>query len=148
MSIETVRSKSRFPDRGRLIGAGVFLIVGVFLIPIFAFFWGLSAVFYDTAKGNTHDAIRLLWSISWCCIGFAFIAYRASKTTHVTPARQTYFSIYPLSLLILATLIFAVLHASKNTSNYLYYVLSAPLAFVLSFHIDTLLKRPLDLLKR
>ncbi len=63
-------------------------------------------------------------------------------------AGRTYFLIYPLSLLILATLIFAVLHASKNTSNYLYYFFSAPLAFVLSFYIDTLLKSPIDLFKR
>ncbi len=94
MSIETVRSKPRFPDNGRLIGAVTFLISGVVLVPIFAHFWGWSAVFYDTAKGNVHDAIRLLWSISWCCIGFAFIAYRASKTVHATPAGRIYFPIY------------------------------------------------------
>jgi hypothetical protein len=148
MSIDPVRAQTRFPDKGRLIGAAVFLISGVLLIPIFTPFWGLSTVFYDTAKGNIHDAIRLLWSISWCCIGFAFVAYRAGKKTHESSARLTYFSIYPLSLMILATLIFAGLHASKNTSNYLYYFFCAPLAFVLSFHIDTLLKRPIDLLKR
>src|SRR5438874_5683217 len=115
MSIETIRSK--FPDKGRLIGAVVFLVIGLSLIPIFAHFGG----FYATAEGNVHDAIRLLWSISWCCIGFALIAYRNSKKTHGTPARRSYFSIYPLSLLIVATVIFAVLHTSKNTSNYLYY---------------------------
>lgn len=134
-------------DYWRLIGSLIYLLVG--LIIIVAGIIDNIPLFYHSPFENINDWIRILWCLAFSCFGFSIAAYRASKAIH-GPGGEAwclYLTIYPLNLALLSVFAFAVLHIAPQTSNHLFYFLSAPLCFLFSWYIDVWVGNPMKMFK-
>jgi hypothetical protein len=132
-------------DRDRFKGAigyfilAIIIIVNPYIFHAFHLFPKYTLI-YPNAIDNFRNYPRLLWCVAFSFLGFSYAAYRASKTLHEGEkkhAKYSYFTIYPRTLLVISIIVFTFLHLFNNTSNYLFYVFSLLITFLLSKDIDT-----------
>ncbi len=134
-------------DKGRFLGALIYYILAIFILFILPHYLKINLI-YTKSIDDFSNYPRFLWSLAFSFFGFSMIAFRASEKEHPdSPAWKSYPTIYLVNLIIISSLVFAILHISNQTSNYLFYFFSSPICFMLSYYIDSLLKSPLDLLK-
>jgi len=129
-------------DKGRFLGAIISLMLGLFIVIVLPYYFGIDLLYNNPAE-NFSNYPRFLWCLAFCFFGFFFPAYRASKLMHDEPAWKSYPTVYLISLIIISCLVFAVLHISERTSNYLFYFLSSPICFIFSYYIDNVLNEGL-----
>ena len=92
-------------------------------------------IFYLDADIKTWNIYRYIWCFASSCIGFSCIALVLRKT-HKNPIPE-YVTIYPLQLLAMSALVFAVLHMSTRTSNFVFYYFAFGLCFTLGYLVDS-----------
>jgi hypothetical protein len=140
--------KSPVKDKGRLFGAILY-----FALSIFIFFLLPKIInynyFYNEAIPNFSNYPRFLWCLACSFFGFSLIAFEASKGVHPGKrAIHSYYSIYLFALIAISSLVFGILHINKQTSSYLFYFISTPIAFYMGYQIDTTRTKILELLAK
>lgn len=131
-------------DGSRFIGFIFYALLGVILLCFI-----IKNGFYNEALESFNNWPRFIWSLSFGCFGFSAIAFRASKSFHKSSGIESYTTIYPVTILIISCLVFVLFNAIESTSNYLYYFVSAPISFSLTYYIDKILKfDPLDVIRK
>jgi hypothetical protein len=114
----------------RVYCAIFYFVFGIFLIHLFR-----SDIFYRHVDINSWNIYRYIWCLASSCIGFASIALVLRKIQeNPFPAYVTH---YPLQLLAMSALIFAVLHLSTRTSGFIFYYLSFALCFTMGYLVDS-----------
>ena len=107
-----------------------YFLLGTLVIYIFK-----SDIFYFDADARAWNLYRYIWCLASSCLGFSSIAFVLRKNQRSPfPAYVTH---YPLQLLAMSALIFAVLHLSPKTSNFVFYYFSFALCFTLGYLVDT-----------
>jgi len=139
------RNYDKIQDKGRFIGSIIYLVIGLVIL-IFMLIWG-TTFFYNSAPKDVTNWKRILWCLVWGCWGFSYTALQQSKVSHNDPAWKSYISKYLVAILFVASLVFSILHLSDKTSNYIFYFLSAPITFILSFNIDRSIGDTINILK-
>lgn len=132
------RLSEKYTDKGRLMGGIYYLIIGVAILGYIRRRWGWS-YFYDEPLEGFENWRRLLWCLAWSCFGFFCIAYQASKMKNKDKAFPDYATLYPTALFLISLTIYSILQVFKGTSTYIFYFLSVPLCFSLSFMIDVII---------
>ncbi|MBU4369444.1 hypothetical protein KKG58_01630 [Patescibacteria group bacterium] len=135
---------SKKDKKNRIIFSIIYGLIGVFLIIVSLIFLGSDFMFYNNEIKSINNYPRFLWSLSWCFIGFSLIAYQSSRNEHNVPAIPVYIIVYFPTLIMISLLVFGFLHIFQSTSNYLFYCLSAPMSFIMSFGIDRTIPRLID----
>ena len=134
-------------EKVRFYGAILYFALGVILI----FF--LIITEFDLLFISEKYPIflpRILWCFSWSCMGFAWIAYKASKrepSEGAVPSKVSYLTIYPIFMILVSFLSFAIFQTFEQTNNYLFYFWSAPFCSFLSYCTDSILKDPIGFIK-
>ena len=130
-------------DPGRFIFGLLYL--ALFVTP---FFLDIN-LFYNEPIENFENWPRLIFCIAFSSLGFFFSAFSASKFIHEKSALQDgYLTKYPITLILLSSLVFGLFSAVEITNNYVYYFISAPICTIFAYHIDRLLQfDPLKVLK-
>jgi len=114
----------------RVYCAIFYFVLGILLIYIFR-----DDIFYPDVDITTWNIYRYIWCLASSCMGFASIALVLRKIKdNPFPAYVTH---YPLQLLAMSALIFAVLHLSTRTSGFVFYYLSFALCFTLGYLVDS-----------
>jgi len=131
--------KNSIKDKKRFGGAVVSLILGSLII---VYLLRYNGIYTDPPKDFSNYP-RLFWCLAFSFLGFSIPAYRASKSTHDDNAIITYSTTYLISLIIISCLVFAILHTSERTSNYLFYFSSSSICFTFSYFIDNVLNEGL-----
>lgn len=136
--------KKRCIDWGRFLGGIFSFFLGILFLAIFIIenFFDLSYIEYPS----------FFWVLAWSFIAFAIRAFKAMRESSTIPAWKCY-PTYFIILFIISSLVFAILHISETTSNYLFYFFSWPIVLYLSYNIDYIeyllfKKSPLDILER
>jgi uncharacterized membrane protein YfcA len=114
----------------RVFFAIFYFLLGTLLIIIFR-----NNIFYLDADIRSWDKYRYIWCIASSCIGFSCIAFVLRKNP--TSPFPSYLTNYPLQLLAMSALVFALLNLSTKTSNYIFYYFSFALCFTLGFLVDS-----------
>jgi hypothetical protein len=136
-------------DTGRFIFAIIYFIIGLLIIFLMPKLFNYN-YFYIISKNDFNNFPRLIWCIAFSFIGFSALAYEASKSEHKDEknngekekevkskkAIYSYLYYYPIILIANSSFIFGIFHIFKETSNYLFYFLSASCAVYLSFQVD------------
>lgn len=138
-------------DKGRFIGAIVYIIFAILIISTLLLCRGFNFVFYNNAINNFQNYPRFLWCLAWSFIGFSFIAYEISRISPLNgrgKAFPDYYTIYFIILMGSASLVFAFLHIFDKASNYLFYFFAAPISFMVGYNVDVIRWRILDLIKK
>lgn len=102
--------------------------------------------FYHSVADDSWNFYRYLWSLAWAVAGFASIALRLR--CHPKLPYPEYITHYPMQLAAMAAIVFGVLHIFENTSNFVYYYLSAAMCFTLGYAVDSYWSYVKGLLKR
>lgn len=136
-------------DLGRRVGSVIYAIIGLFSPIIIIGSFGWNFMFYNEPINGFGNYPRLLWCVIWVSLGFACIAYEASKWPHhLESAFPSYYTVYLIVLLVIASAVFGFFHIFDATKNYLFYFLSGPVSFILGFHVDKIINDPFVLLKK
>lgn len=148
LSINYMKKKNmnnKIKDEGRFVGSLIYFFGGILILNFFIQKFGLNFIFYDKAISGFGNYPRLIWCLVCVFLGFALIAYRASKGRHGDKAFPQYYLSYLVTLLIVASVDFAFFHIFQPTSNYLFYFLSGPMGFILGYYADQAKTNPLGL---
>jgi hypothetical protein len=114
----------------RVIFSIFYFLLAILLIYIFK-----NDIFYYDVDIKTWNIYRYIWCLASSCLGFSSIALVLRKNQ--TSPFPSYVTHYPLQLLAMSALIFAVLHISTKTSNFVFYYFSFALCFTLGYLVDT-----------
>jgi hypothetical protein len=141
-----VNIPDRYKDKTRLIGAVIYFLTAIaLLIVIIGWSWR-SDYFYDQPLHGFENWRRLIWCFMWCFLGFSVIAYRSSLNPHDNKAWPSYATSYLIILIHIALITFSILQAFQGTHNYVFYFLSSPICFSMSYSIDDVIKEKLKIL--
>jgi hypothetical protein len=132
----------RYKNKSRLVGAGIYFLVAVVL---FCFIMSWPNYFYNQPLCGFENWRRLIWCFMWSFVGFSIIAYKSSLGSHPNNAWPSYATSYLVILVHIALITFSVLQSFPRTQNYVFYFLSAPICFSLSYLIDGVLKEKLKI---
>ena len=109
------------------------LIIALIIFVIIFFVKG----FYE--KSSPNNLPRLFYCVAFVLIGFFLLLFKLYGTTTLTrPTISLVYWIihYLIFTLVLASLIFSLLHLSENTSGYLFYFLAAPISITAAYLVD------------
>ena len=106
-------------------------------------------VFYVSANLD-DNFFRFLWAVLCSCFGFGVLTLK--NIDNKSKPFPTYYFYYPILLIVISSLVFAVLHLfAKTSSSYVYYYLSFSLCFILGYMVDAfwgIIYAVLDYLKK
>ncbi|MFC1538738.1 hypothetical protein ACFL6H_04880 [Candidatus Latescibacterota bacterium] len=120
----------------------IFFAIIYFLGPIIIVFIYRNEIFYISVSCNPYNLYRLLWCICSSFFGFSIVAIKLriagkdAEDNAKTKAFPTYLIYYPFILLMMASLVFSILHIFNKTSGFIFYSMSFSLCFILSFLVD------------
>jgi len=129
-AINKIRIKNWHSYLARLFFSLFYLIAAVTIV-----YYLRDKMFYLDKKGNFDDLFRFAWCVSSSFVGFALIASQ-SRFSEKLPYGP-YLFYYPVLLLMISSLVFSLVSIFDVTSNYIFYFLSFPLCFILSFLTDS-----------
>lgn len=116
-------------NKARLIFSIAYFVLSIILFLIFR-----KHIFYFVVPSDSWNIPRFIWCISSVLLGFSCVAFRFRR--HDKTPLPEYITHYPLQLLAMATLVFAVLHIFDATSGYLFYYLSFSICFTMGYMVD------------
>lgn len=128
-------------DYSRLFGSIIYFIAGISLLLLNIRLAG----FYNDPINNFQNFPRLIYAIGFTFLGFSLIAFRASQSNHDKGAFPSYLTSYLITLILTGSLVFGFFHIFDSTSNYIYYFLAGPIAFILGYHADEAKNNPIGL---
>ena len=137
------KDHDQIQDRSRLIGAIIYFALAIIIVVVAIMYWW-PKYFYDEPLQGFANGRRFWWCLAWVFFGFAVIALRSSKKTHPNTAWPSYAVSYPLALCLASSFVFSILQMIKTSPTYLFYFASAPISFLLAYHIDVVINKPLD----
>ena len=77
---------------------------------------------------------RCLWALLCACLGFGYLTLtNLDNTDSPYPA---YYINYPVILVLIAVVVFSILHLFSQSSGYVYYYLSFSLSFIFGYMVD------------
>ena len=91
----------------------------------------IKTMFYIEIKPNSFNIDRFYWCVSCSLFGFGILALHLRD--HQKNPCPSYIIYYPFLLLMMASLVFSVLHIFNQTSGFVFYYLSFSVCFILSF---------------
>ena len=112
----------------------VFFALIYLIIPIIIVIIRIKTIFYINYNANSYNFDRFLWCLSSSLFGFSIIAFHLRY--HEKNPFPSYITYYPFILLMMASLIFSILHIFNQTSGFVFYYISFSLCFILSFFVD------------
>ena len=120
-------------DKGRFDGGWIYLIAGLTLAGIAGYV--LRA---DVRKAAASvEWLKAFWCIGFAWIGFAFDAFKASRTAgRSTGAWPLYLRFYFPLVTLVGFFVYCAIDVYTSEKSYFFYFLSALLALALGYHAD------------
>ena len=110
--------------------AFVLLYLGIAIL----IFYICSGKMFYLMPTEDFNGYRFSWCVLCSTIGFATIAFAARN--HPKSPFPSYVTYYPLMIIAFSALVFAICHSFDSTSGFVFYYMSAPLCFFLSYKVD------------
>lgn len=136
----------RYKDKTRFIGAVAYFLAAVVLLIVIVVWNYKYGYFYDQPLQGFANWRRLIWCSMWSCFGFAAVAHKSSLSPHGNSAWPSYATSYLFVLAHVVLITFSLLQAFSGTQTYVFYFISAPICFSMSYLIDDVLKEKLKIL--
>jgi hypothetical protein len=123
-------------DKGRFFGGWIYLIAGLTLAGIAGYeSWA------DVRKALASvEWLKTFWCVGFAWIGFAFDAFKASRTVgrDAPGAWPLYLRFYFLLVTLVGFLVYCAIDIYTSEKSYFFYFLSAFLASALGYQADRL----------
>jgi len=112
----------------------------------------LQLFYLDPAERGFQNWPRYIWCLTWALLGFATVSLFASINEKPQWPRSwweriSFFVQYPLGLLVTSSLIFSFFSAYEAMNGYIFYYITAALAFVAGYINDGVVDHPLKFVK-
>lgn len=125
----------------RYLGSGLYFLAALILM-LFNFSWTFWASLFTVSLSDPTES-GLVWTIAWVLIGVAGSAYDSAKTDHHGERGfgilTKYLTRYLLGALLLALLVFGILHSISAIGTVQFFYIAAPVGAACGYAIDRFL---------